>query len=189
MTEMLDEIIENPAVESEDEELQCAVILDDPSAEMFIRKINEANEQYESLEAWYKHQLEKAKQIRDRTVEWATRSLRGYFNMLPPEVKTGKKIKSYELKGAVLTLRKMEPKYTVDDEVMVPWLEKNKPDMVQVTKKAKWGELKKTLPKDKDGNFLTVQNHGCLELVDENGEIIPGVVAEPRDDEFTVKIK
>ena len=133
--------------------------------------------------------MEKAKLIRDRTVSWATRSLRGYFDVLPPEIKTGKKIQSYELKGAVLTLRKMEPKYTVDDEKMVPWLEKNKPEMVQIKKSAKWGEYKNTLPKDKSGNFLTITQDGVTCLVNEDGEIIPGVTAEARDDEFTVKIK
>ena len=168
--------------------VQDVPVLDDMDAEYLIARIRQANEQYEKMEAWYKFQMAKAKELRDRTVEWAERNLRPYFDTVPTK---GKKIKSYELRTGVLKLAKQDPKFDVKDEVMVPWLEENQQtDFVKVTKEAKWGDFKKTLPKDKDGNLMTVTaEDGSIQLVTEDGEIIPGVTVTPREDKFSVTIK
>ena len=175
----MSELLKEENLELEEDELEDAIVLDDPSAEMMIARIQEANDQFDRLAEWYKHQLEKAKAIRDRTIEYATRSLQGYFGMVP--YKQTKTQKTYELPGATLVLKHQEPKYEVDDKAMVPWLEKNgMTDSVKtnVEKTAAWGELKKVLTKTQDGNYVT-----------EDGECLPGLKVTQRPDDFQIKLK
>ena len=178
-------------IEFEDEEEQTPEeipVLDDMDAEYLLAQKRQALEQYEEMEAWYKFQLQKAKEVCDRTCEWVDRNLRPYFDTVPAK---GKKIKTYELRGGVLKLSKQDPKFDVNDEVMVPWLEQNKQtEFVKITKEAKWGDFKKTLPKDKDGNLRTsTAEDGTIQLVTEDGEIVPGITVTPREDKFTVTVK
>jgi len=165
------------AQEAEQEDLEEVIILDDASAVMMIDRIREANEQYDRLESWYKVQLEKAKAIRDRTIAWAERSLQGYLGIVPArETKTQK---TYDLPGAQLLLKHPQPKYDIDDEVMVPWLKENgMTDYVITTESVAWGELKKTLVKGPTGEYFT-----------EDGEVIQGLTVTQRPDEFKVKLK
>ena len=178
LEEMLDDEDRNDAEE--------VAVFDDSSAEYLIWRIKKANEQYEKMEAWYKHQLQLAKETRDRTVAWAERTLRPYFDMVPTK---GKKIRSYELRTGTLKLQKQEPKFEVNDDEMVPWLEANKLDFVKVTKEAQWGDYKKTL-KDKDGNIpLVADENGVMRVITPDGELVPGVTATVREDKFTVTVK
>ncbi len=162
----------------EEEELQEVAVLDDASAEMLLARIREANAQYERMESWYAFQLQKAKEVRDRTVEWAERSLRGYFEMVP--TKNSKTQKSYDLPGGKLVLKTQAPKFDTKDEELVPWLEANgMKDLVKVEKSADWSNLKKRLKLTPDGRAMAT----------EDGEIVPGVKVEPRDPKFTVTVK
>ena len=163
--------------QEQQEELQEVAVLDDASAELLMRRIREADEQYERMEAWYKFQLEKAKEIRDRTVEWAERSLRAYFDMVPThDTKTQRK---YDLPGGTMTLKRQEPQYDVNDEQTVPWLKANRPELVRVKEETDWAKLKKELILAPDGERMMTKD----------GEIVPGVTATVRPDKFTVKVK
>ena len=171
MSEAREEILE------EEEQLQEIAVFDDASAEMLLRRIREANDQYEKMEAWYAFQLEKAKTIRDRTVEWAERGLRAYLDMVP--AKRTKTQISYELPGGKLTLKQQAPEYTRDDEKLVPWLKGNgMTELVKVKESANWAELKKHLSEGPDGTMIT-----------EDGEIVPGITVEHREPKFTVDTK
>jgi len=169
-------------------DLQEVIVLDDASAEYLLKRLREAEDQYKRMESWYDFQKAKAKEIYDRTRIWVENSLRPYFDMVPT---TGKKIRTYDLPGGTMKLSKQEPKWDVKDEEMVPWLEKNgKPEMVAVKKEARWGEFKKTLPKDKDGNItLIADENGTMRIVTKDGEIVPGVTATIREDKFSVNVK
>lgn len=163
-------------LEEEEEELQEVAVLDDASAEMLLNRIKWANEQYERMEAWYAHQLEKAREVRDRTVQWAEHGLRAYFDMVP--VKKTKTQVSYELPGGKLILKAQQPKFDVKDEVLVPWLKQNGlKDLVKVEESANWAELKKTVKIAGDA------------VTNEDGEIIPGITVTPRDPKFVVTVK
>lgn len=164
--------------EEEIENMEEIAVLDDASAEMILARIKEANEQYERMESWYKFQLEKAKNLRDRTVEWAEGCLRHYFDMVPThDTKTQR---SYDLPGGTMVLKHQEPKYEQNDEELVPWLEKNgMAELVKIKKEAEWGKLKKQLKLGPDGT----------NMITSDGEIVPGVTVTPRDDKFTVKVK
>lgn len=162
-----------------EEGLEEVIVLDDTSAEMMVQRIKEAEEQYDRMKAWYEHQLQKAKEIHDNTVEWAKRNLQGYLGIVPArQTKTETK---YELPGATLVLKKQQPKFTVKDDEMVPWLKENGlGEFVKttVTEKAAWGELKKTLTQTPTGEYTT-----------EDGEFIPGLTVTQQPDEFQVKLK
>lgn len=162
----------------EEEELQDVAVLDDASAEILLAQIREANKQYEKMESWYKFQLEKAKAVRDRTVEWAERSLRAYFDMVP--TKRAKTQRSYELPSGKLILKEQQPKYDVKDDELVPWLEKNGwSESVKIKKEAAWADIKKALTITPDGKGMMT----------EDGEIVPGVTVELRAPKFSVTVK
>lgn len=170
-----------------EENLEEVAVLDDASAEYLLKRIKEADEQYERMESWYDHQKAKAKEIRDRTVEWAERCLRPYMDMVPT---TGKKIRSYNLPGGTLKLQKQDPEYDAKDPAFLEWLKQNKlTDFIEVKESAKWGDFKKTL-KDKDGNIpLMADENGVMRVVTADGELVPGIRAEVRGEKFTVTVK
>ena len=171
------------------EELQEVAVLDDASADMIIKQLKDAEDQYDRMKAWYDNQIKKLKDIRDRTRVWAETCLRPYMDMVPT---TGKKIRSYEMPGGTLKLSAQDPEYKVDDEELVPWLEKNYPDagLVVIKKEAKWGDLKNLLKDQKTKQIHTVETEdGTLRVVTEDGEIVPGVVAVAREEKFTIKCK
>jgi hypothetical protein len=164
-------------LEAEEDGLQEVAVLDDASAEMLLRRIKEADEQYERMSAWYAFQLEKAKAIRDRTRAWAEGSLRAYFGMVPThDTKTRS---TYELPSGTLVLTHREPKYEQDDTKLVPWLKANWPELVKTKESSNWGELKKLLKISSDGKSM----------VTAEGEIVPGVTVTPQGDEFKAKVK
>ena len=170
------EAIKENLIEEEEAQLEEVVVLDDASAQYLLNRIREANEQYERMEAWYAHQTQKAKDLRDRTVEWAERSLRGYFDMVP--TKDTKTQRKYELPGGTLILKAQQPKFEINDEEAVKWLKAN--DMgeyIKVNESTNWAELKKAVKVS--GNAVATAD----------GEIIPGITVEEREPVFQVTVK
>lgn len=171
----------------EEEELQEVAVLDDASAEMVLRQLKQAEDQYDRMKSWYDFQISKLKDIRDRTRVWAEACLRPYFDMVPT---TGKKIRTYEMPGGTMKLARQDPEYQVADAELVPWLEKNKLDQfVETKKEARWGDFKETLKNEKKQIRTVAAEDGTLQVVTEDGEVVPGIKAVPRDDKFTVKCK
>ena len=159
--------------------MEAVAVLDDASAEMILKQLKQAEDQYDRMKAWYDHQIKNLKDIRDRTRVWAESCLRPYFDMVPT---TGKKIKSYDMPGGTLKLAKQDPEYEVNDEMLVPWLKANKrDDLIKVTEEARWGELKKELQ-------IKVLADGKI-ADNGTGEVIPGVTATVREDKFSIKCK
>ena len=165
--------IENEEELEEREELEEVACFDDDSAEYLLRRIREANAQYERMESWYDMQLKKCAEIRDRTVAWAERGLRYYLEVNPAAKKTKTQL-SYELPGGKLVLKAQQPEYERDEEKLVAWLKKNDlGGMVKVKETANWAELKKTLKADGD----------CMVTTD--GEVVPGIKVIEREPKFT----
>lgn len=175
-------------IETEEEEiLEEVPVLDDASAEYVLQQLKAAEDQYDRMNAWYKAQSQRLKDIRDRTRIWAETCLRPYFEMVPH---TGKKILAYEMPGGTLKLAKQEPEYEVRDDELVPWLEKNRLDQfVAVKKEARWGDFKDTLKDDKKQIRTIRMDDGTLRVVTEDGEIVPGIIAVEREDKFSIKCK
>ena len=166
-----------PGEESE-EQMAEVPMLDDMDAEYMVGFIRQANAEYDKMESWYCRMLEKAKEVRDRKVQWAEGNLRAYFDAVPAKV--SKTQKSYELPSAKLVLKHQEPKYTTKDEELVPWLKKNgKAGLIRVKEEADWANLKKELKVSPDG----------AAMVTEDGEVVPGVTVTQREDKFSVTLK
>ena len=180
------------AIELNEEEtelngLEEVPVYDDASAEMILRQLKAAEDQYDRMKAWYDTQTKRLKDIRDRTREWAEVCLRPYMDMVPT---TGKKIRSYDMPGGTLKLAKQDPEFETVDSDLVPWLEKNGlAEFVEVKKTAKWGDFKETL-KDAKGKLRTVaREDGTVQVCTADGEIVPGVTGILREDKFTIKVK
>ena len=174
----LEELDENLNKDEENDGMPDVCVLDDESAEYMLKRIREANEQYQKMEDWYELQKAKAAAVRDRTVAWAERNLRAYFDMVP--AKRTKTQQSYELPGGKLILKEQGPKYDQDDEQLVPWLKGcGLNGLIKVKETANWAELKKMLKETPDGTGMMT----------EDGEKVPGVTVEQRLPVFQVKVK
>lgn len=169
------------------DELTPVAVLDDASAEMILEQLKQVEDQYEKMCSWYKVQMQRLKDFRDRTRLWAETCLRPYFDLVPT---TGKKIRSYDMPGGTLKLAKQDPEYEVTDAELVPWLETNQlGGFVEVKKEARWGDFKETLKDEKKQIRTVAAEDGTLQVVTADGEIIPGIRAIPRDDKFSIKCK
>lgn len=163
----------------EEQELQEEVlVLDDMSAEMLLRRIREANEECERMEAWYAEMTKRIRQKRDNVVAWAEAGLKAYFDLVPK--KSTKTQQSYELPSGKLTLKKQEPEYERNEDELCAWLQGNGAgEYVKVKKSADWANLKKQLTIAPDGKSM----------VTADGEIVPGVTVTLRDPKFVVTVK
>ena len=162
-------------------------VLDDASAEMILRQLKAAEDQYDRMKAWYDTQIQKLKDIRDRTRVWAEACLRPYMDMVPT---TGKKIRSYDMPGGTLKLSAQDPEYKVTDAELVPWLKANNlGGFVEVKEEARWGDFKETLKDEKKKIRTIAAEDGTLQVVTADGEIVPGIRAIPREDKFSIKCK
>lgn len=166
-----------PDEELEELEGQEVPMLDDMDAEYMLTLIRQADAEYQKMEAWYAHMVEKAKEKRDRKVAWAESNLRAYFDLVP--AKTTKTQKTYDLPSGKLVLKHQEPKYDTKDEELVPWLKANRPELVKIKESSDWANLKKELKVSPDGTAM----------VTEDGEIVPGITVTQREDKFTVTLK
>lgn len=166
-----------PDEELEELEGQEVPMLDDMDAEYMLTLIRQADAEYQKMESWYAHMVEKAKEKRDRKVAWAESNLRAYFDLVPAKVT--KTQKTYDLPSGKLVLKHQEPKYDTRDEELVPWLKANRPELVKVKESSDWANLKKELKISPDGTAM----------VTEHGEIVPGVTVTQREDKFSVSLK
>lgn len=77
------------------------------------------------------------------------------------------------------TTLKAQPDIT-DEEQLLKFVEDNKLPFVEKVPKLNWAELKKTLKVvEKDGEHI---------VVDENGQVVPGVAVKPQNTTFKVEI-
>ena len=168
MSELAREILE----EEEEQDEQEVAILDDASAGMMMRRIKDANEEYDRMESWYKAQMKRLREKRDATVAWAKGCLRAYFDLVPK--KATKTQQSYQMMSGKLVMKQPGPEFDVNDEITVPWLKANGLEQFIKTKETvNWLELKKV---------LTVTPAG---MATEDGEIVPGITGTEREPEFT----
>ena len=153
-------------------------VLDDKGAEWCLKKIREAKQEAQKWTDHYKAQMEKAQKEAESTVAYFEGLLFEYFDTVPH--KQTKTQQSYILPGGKLLVKKQQPKFETDDSVLVPWLKHNAmTDFVKVEERADWEALKKVIAVTDDG----------ASVVDENGEIIPGVTVTQRPDLFQVDVE
>lgn len=153
-------------------------VTDDSTAEWCLRKIKEAKADQEKWRQHYAEQMKKVEETTGKTVAYFESALEDYFSRVPH--KATKTQESYTLPSGRLIRKQQQPKYTTDDETLVPWLESNfMGQLVKIKKTADWAGLKKVVSLTPDGAHVAT----------DEGEIIPGVTVEQRPDVFKVEME
>lgn len=153
-------------------------VTDDKAAQWCMQKIREAETDRAMWKAHYEAQMEKVNKAADESVAYFTAKLEEYFACVPH--KATKTQESYSLPGGKLLRKKQQPKFDIDDEALVSWLDDNMMGpLVKVKKTADWAELKKICSITPDGEHVAT----------DEGEIIPGVTVTQRPDVFKVEME
>lgn len=165
-------------IPAELEESFC--ITDDKKADWAIEKVFEAEAERDRL---IELANEKIKELTERKTKIAEACaaetsylkylLRMYFEGV--ETTTTKTQETYKLLSGKLVLKRQQPEFVRDDKVMVEWAKSSAPNYIKVIESVNWADLKKSTLVD--GNTV---------IYTETGEVVPGVVAKPRDDVFEV---
>ena len=169
-----------PAIKDENVEQRPEFIVDsDRKADWCLRQIKEKQDE---LERWIEHYKMLTQQITDKINDDIAYFSAQLERFLAHQIdanfaKATKTQVTYTLPTGKLILKHQEPEYKPDDEILVPWLEKNNPEYVKVKKTADWAGLKKTLTLNGDA------------LITDDGEIVPGITVTPRPDKFMVDTK
>ena len=181
MSELLKEAaVDLEEEEEEKEEQPSFVVVDDQKAEWCLKTRKRAIAEKEKWKAHYDDLNKKVAAKCDETILKMETMLQPYLQMqheagFTTVTKTGQV--KYKLPDGTLVLKHQEPVFDVNDDELVPWLEKNDPELVKIQKKADWNELKKKVAVVGDSVMTT------------DAEIIPGVKVTPREDIFKVEGK
>lgn len=165
--------------EQEEEKVHPAFIVDnDMKAEWCLKQRQNALDEKAAWKAHYEKLFEQVAKKCDGTVARMEAMLEGYLGMQHSKgyaiVTKGGQIK-YKLPQGTLVLKPQAPKFDVNDELLVPWLKQNDPELVKVEEKADWNTLKKK---------VTVSGEGVITT---DAELVPGVTVTPREDVFKVE--
>ena len=155
--------------------LEGFVIDTDQKAQWAVDKIREARADRDRWIAFYEGQIKAIKEQTDFDTMNLERMLAEYFATVPHA--STKTQENYKLPNGKLVLKLQNPEYKRDDATVIDWLKKNKkPEFIKVSESLDWAGLKK----------VTAAFNGAL--VDENGEVIPGVEVIEREPKFTVEV-
>ena len=181
INEIIDEIIDENTEENDTEEKSFKIDNDD-LADWAIEKIKAQQEEIERARSIVKGKIAelllRISQIENegkQTIDFFTNALEQYAQTVKmSETKAGNKV--YKLVSGKLSLKRQQPKFEINDDVLCEWLIKqNKEDFITYTRKPQWGELKKE-----------VQVAGNA-VITETGEVVEGVTAEEREPIFKVE--
>ena len=165
------------APEMEYQEEQEFTITDDQTADWAIRKIREADAELERMQAWYESQLKLVQEKHDQTVNFFTAKLAQYMSIVP--AKDTKTTRKYALASGEMVLTKAKEDFSVtDDEALLGWCQVNAPELVRVTMKPAWSDIKKRM-KATDGGIADT----------ETGMIVEGVEIVTKPESFAIKTK
>lgn len=149
---------------------------DDGAAEWCIGKIKAEKAELEKWETFYKGQIEKMRRKAEDRIAFFEGKLAMYFGSVPHKVT--KTQESYQLPGGKLVVKRQAPEIIRDDEKVIAWLKTNCEGAHVKTKEVlDWAELKK--------NVVFMGDN----VVNGDGEIIPGITVTERPDKFVVEVK
>lgn len=149
----------------------------DSAAEWAMRKIAEARNDTLKWQQHFADQLESIRKANEETEAFFTSCLARYFETVPHKVtKTQSK---YVLPCGELVLKRQQPEFVRDDNVLAPYLLENGMEgFVKMKPSTDWAALKKHCVLMEDGSVV---DGGT-------GLVLAGVTAESRPDKFEVKI-
>lgn len=113
----------------------------------------------------------------DERTEEKRMALERYFDTV--QHRHTKTTEKYDLLSGTLTRKKATKKISIDDESkLIDWLESSGHNEL-VSKKPKWGEVKKLLQYDEQGNIV----------VSDSGEVAEGVKLEDKPESFDINFR
>ena len=155
-----------------------------PEEELEVRSTIEAKWQFEQrrkiiedrdeLISYYEDQIAKVKADADYKIGFIDRALFAFFQTV--EHKKTKTQESWSIPSGKLILKKQAPEFKRDEKTVIDWLKQNGgTDYVKTVESLDWANLKKD---------TTVVGST---IVNNDGEIIPGVEVIEREDKFVVE--
>ena len=149
-------------------------ITDDGAADWALRKIKEARDDHQRVTAHYQRQMQKANENLQSIEMYYSAKLMPYFDTLP--VRRTKTQDAYDLPSGKLVLKRQQPRIERDSPTLGAWMHENGlPTRTEYV--PKWDELKPLTHIEGESVVLT-----------ETGEIIPGIKAVERPDEFRMEV-
>ena len=146
----------------------------DMKADWIMKRIREARADRDRMVAWYKQAIADIEKQTDFNTAHLESLLFDYFQTVPH--KATKTQESYSFPGGKLTLKKQNAEYKRDDATVIEWLKANGQErFVKVKEELDWSGLKAETTVF-DGN-----------IVNADGEIIPGVTVTEREPKFIVE--
>jgi len=160
------------------------VIDNDGKAEWALKRIKEAEDEHERLIALVEQEraaLDEKKARFDAALERDTAFLKdaldGYMRTV--KCKESKTQESYQLLSGKLIRKKAGVDFSVDSDALTGWLrESGREDLLAVTVKPMWGEIKKRLTADPESGAVVIA---------ETGEVVEGVTAVEKPETFSIK--
>ncbi|WP_193063419.1 host-nuclease inhibitor Gam family protein [Oceanobacillus oncorhynchi] len=183
MSELQDDLIQY-LEEQEQTEKESYKIRNDSAANWALRKIKQAQQKQEEVNALAVDEIEKINRWSEEENAKNQKDI-DYFQGLLAQYAMEKRqqdseFKSLKLPNGRIRFQKKQPKYNYDDDAVVEYLKKNeRTDLFQTTttEKPLKNDIKKAFTINKD------------KLIDpDTGEVIDGVTVEHPDDEFKVEV-
>lgn len=180
--DILDEELDGEIVADIQQEPGEYKVMTDYDANQALKKVHRLRQNADRYEAVIKQEIENLKlkaavyrQQVENTIGFYEQGLKMFTMTADCETtKTGNRI--YRLPDGKLCIKKQEPEFVRDDESLVLWLTENYGGkFIKTTSVPEWGEFKKHCRIDGD------------KVVDENGEIVKGVTAVPREERFVIE--
>lgn len=152
------------------------VVDTDAKAAWALQKIKEARADRDRWVSWYTQKIEEIKAQTDLDTMNLERMLAEYFQTVPH--KKTKTQESYTLPDGKLVLKTQNPEFKRDDKTVIDWLKKQEDGgrFIKTKEELNWDGLKKE----------TAVFNG--NVVDVNGEIIPGITVIDRPEKFIVEV-
>lgn len=128
-----------------------------------------AEDQKKKIDAWLEQQIANRQE--------AITSQQNLLKLYAEDRLKNSKRKSVSLPSGKFGYRKQPPKITHDDTILLAFAKEVAPQFVKVKESLDWAGLKKSCVIDQD------------KMIDENGEVLPGITIEQPEPKFYVDTK
>ncbi len=145
-----------------------------------VGKIKERRAELAEVDAFVERQIMQIKAWREKKAESIGNDVMFFESLLKPYAAAqveGKKSKSVKLPNGTLSFKKSAPNYTKDEGALLEFVKAEAPDCIKTKESVDWAEYKKRLHFADAGKLVT-----------DDGEVVPGVSYEQKEDSFIVKL-
>lgn len=144
-----------------------------------VGKIKERRAELAEVDAFVERQIMQIKAWREKKAESINNDIVFFEALLKPYAAAqleGKKSKTLKLPNGSCSFKKGTTTYVKNEEVLLPFVKENAPQFVKTKESVDWAELKKFFHNADGGKMVT-----------DDGEIVPGVTWEQKEESFAVK--